>query len=518
MRIREFRKLKIENPIAYKLFVEHLSARGRILRFLIFTSMYLSFFIKVPILGNMLNSIKNLFLGYIVESQQTKELVEFDPDLASYTFRNGNTDLIYDYIIIGSGPGAAVAARKLTDNFNVLVIEQGGFPVTSTTLHHSLSHVRNDFYKSGQEFALGPWMSQFTQGSVIGGGSEVNSGLYHDLPVEILGSYSRAAGINQQPYQEAEIEVRDILKVSRMSVDEHSSLIRRGAMGLGLENKNIPRWRTYSEDGSYTHHGMINAIWQNLFLSSNFSLLPKSRVLLIDNSQKQFLKVKYLDNQNQVQHVCGRNIIVAAGAIQTPHLLCSSRLIPWNRTSFQWHPMLRTVVETNASDLGSIDIDPFQAWTNDRQFKIGAAVSTPGLLGMNLGRILSQEEILRLRSIYISFVSSGKGGLIPHTKTPWYLPSTKDKERLNQSADLLAKFVEASGAKYANPKEGIKLALSTVHIFGTLPINSGLFMKGTSRLVSESRIQVSDGSLLPFGPGVNPQGPIMTLCQAVVKE
>lgn len=516
--IREFRKLKLENPKAYILFIQHISAQGKVVKFFILTLMYISFFVRIPIIGNMLTSIKNLFLGYIVETRHIKDSIRLSSNVPTHSYKNGRIDEIYDYIIIGSGPGAAIAARKVVDNFNVLVIEQGDFPVTPTMLHHSLSHVRNDFYKSGQEFALGPWMPQFTQGSVIGGGSEVNSGLYHDLPETLMESLTSAACIKRQRYQEAEIEIRNILKVSRMLVDGSSSLIQRGAIGMGLENRNIPRWRTYSEDGSYTHHGMINAIWEKLFQSPNFSLLTRSRVVLIDNFQKQFLKVKYLDNQGRAQQVCSRNVIVAAGAIQTPHLLCSSGLVPWNSTRFQWHPMLRTIVETNPSDLGSIDIDPFQAWTSDRQFKFGAAVSTPGLLGMNLGRILTEGETSRLRSIYISFVSSGKGGLIPHTKTPWYLPSATDKDRFNQSTDLLAKFVKASGAKYANPKEGIKRALSTVHIFGTLPIDSGLFMKGTSRLESESRVQVSDGSLLPFGPGVNPQGPIMTLSQAVVTE
>jgi hypothetical protein len=134
--------------------------------------------------------------------------------------------------------------------------------------------------------------------------------------------------------------------------------------------------------------------------------------------------------------VFSKNVILAAGTIQTPYLLCSSNLVPWNRTNFQWHPMLRTVVETKASDLGSDDIDPFQAWTKDRQFKVGAAVSTPGLLAMNLGKILSPDESSRLRSIYISFVSSGKGGLIPRTMIPWYIPSRTDKARLNEAVDL----------------------------------------------------------------------------------
>lgn len=518
MSIREFRKLKLENPRAYELFISHLSAQGKMWQFLILFLLYISFFFRIPLLGDVLKSVRNLFLGYIVESNRIGGTKTYACGLGSYTFQKGNFDSLYDYLIIGSGPGAAIAAQKVVDESNVLVIEQGSFPVTSREMHHTLDHVRNDFYKAGQEFALGPWIPQFTQGSVIGGGSEVNSGLYHDLPLEILGSFTKAAGINPITYRKAEDEIRNMLNVSKMLVDEDSSLIRRGAKELGLENKNIPRWRTYSHDGSYTHHGMINAVWEKLFQSSNFSLLPRSRVLTINNKQHEFLKVKFLDAERKERYVFSKNVILAAGTIQTPYLLCSSNLVPWNRTNFQWHPMLRTVVETKASDLGSDDIDPFQAWTKDRQFKVGAAVSTPGLLAMNLGKILSPDESSRLRSIYISFVSSGKGGLIPRTMIPWYIPSRTDKARLNEAVDLLGKFVKASGAKYANAEKGIRNALSTVHIFGTLPIDSGLFFHGTSRLKSEPRIQVSDGSLLPFGPGVNPQGPIMALCQAVVTK
>ena len=61
-----------------------------------------------------------------------------------------------------------------------------------------------------------------------------------------------------------------------------------------------------------------------------------------------------------------------------------------------------------------------------------------------------------------------------------------------------------------NPEKVNAKKFSTVHIFGTLPISSGVFVAGTNQLKSDQRIRVSDASILPFGPGVNPQGVVMS--------
>jgi len=180
--------------------------------------------------------------------------------------------------------------------------------------------------------------------------------------------------------------------------------------------------------------------------------------------------------------------------------------------------MVRTIINTSHKDLGLHDVDPFQTWTKDRKFNFGSAVSTPGLLAMNLGRRPEHDELPKLRSVYGSFVSCGRGGLIPNSNFPYYLPSTEDRTNLEEVRTLLERLIEASGAKFANPGQRVKKGVSTVHIFGTLPINSGVFLEGTSRLKSDPRVQVSDGSLLPFGPGVNPQGVIMSLCNALITE
>jgi len=476
---------------------------------------------QVPLVSDLAKSVQGLLLGYVVEDETSKfsGMAPTGNSHLAYTFE-GNQRLtsheLFDYVIIGSGPGAAIAAQKIDSDSQVLVIEQGGLPRTPPSRHHTLEHVRNDFYKGGQEIAIGPWLSQFAQAAVLGGGSEVNSGLYHDLPEYLIDDFLSATGVSRERFTISQEEVRTLLQISQMNVSSENSPIARGARGMGFEFQSIPRWRTYKENSEFIQHGMIDVVWKHLTRLSNFHFKLNTRVDCIDAGESDRIKVSCTNPAGQSVAYFTKNLILAAGAIQTPRLLCESGLIPWRSTSFQWHPMVRTIIKTSHTDLGLHDVDPFQAWTQNRKFKFGSAVSTPGLLAMNLGRKPEPDELPKLRSVYGSFVSSGRGGLIPHTNFPYYFPSTKDKNNLQEVRMLLKKLIDASGATFANPEQRVKKGVSTVHIFGTLPINSEVFLEGTSRLKSDPRIQVSDGSLLPFGPGVNPQGIIMSLCNAVI--
>jgi len=524
MKLKEFLQLKSTKDKAYLEFTCSIVEQGRFRGLGITALLYFSFLklpFSFPVVSDLARSIQGLLLGYIVESQTTSPADKRSPGIAEapsgFTGAlNPNTNKVFDYIIVGSGPGAAVAALKINPTSSVLVIEQGGLPRTPSSKHHTLAHVRNDFYKGGQEIALSPWFPQFAQASVFGGGSEVNSGLYHDLPNYLIDEFLVAAGLAHVTYLKSQDKVKKLLQISQMKVAPQDSPIARGAEELGYEYQNILRWRTYKKNSEFTQHGMIDVAWNHLSKNANFQFELNSRVHKIDTSKKNSIKVTFIDSSGGSIEVFTQNLIMAAGAIQTPRLLCQGGLLDWGVTNFQWHPMVRTIIDTSPSDLGLHDVDPFQSWTSDRKFKFGSAVSTPGLLAMNLARIPTVDELPRLRSIYGSFVSHGKGGLIPQTEMPYYLPSVEDRKNLQEIRSRIENVVLASGATFANPNQRVKKGLSTVHIFGTLPVDSGVFIHGTSRLKVEPRIQVSDGSLLPFGPGVNPQGVIMSLCDALV--
>jgi hypothetical protein len=524
MKLKEFKQLKSNKDEGYINFLSYLDEQGPLRRAGLMALLYLSFVEligMIPFLSGLSKSIQGLLLGFVVENEASNskgsESVNHQASLVSARISSDSVLIkVYDYIIIGSGPGAAIAAKKIDSASNVLVIEQGGLPKTPPSRHHTLEHVRNDFFKGGQEIAISPWLPQFAQAAVLGGGSEVNSGLYHDLPEYLIKNFVSVTGISRERFINSQDQVRNLLQISQMNVSSGDSPIARGALALGFEFKNIPRWRTYTETFEFTQHGMIDVVWNHITQQSNFHFQLNTRVNEVDAGRSDRIKVSCTDSAGSTVEYFTRNLIVAAGAIQTPRLLAQSGLVPWKSTNFQWHPMIRTIIKTSHTDLGLHDVDPFQAWTADRKFKFGSAVSTPGLLAMNLGRKPEADELPLLRSVYGSFVSSGRGGLIPNSNFPYYLPSTEDRKNLEGVRTLLERLIEASGAKFANPGQRVKKGVSTVHIFGTLPINSGVFLEGTSRLKSDPRIQVSDGSLLPFGPGVNPQGVIMSLCNAVI--
>ena len=524
MNLNSFRQVKALKNQGYLNFKSYSKSPGPI-RYLGLTILLRISFLRwvtfVPVVSSLVKSTQGLLIGYIVESETIDFSGKPSPDLPCYstTFepssKSDQTE-VYDCIIIGSGPGAAIAAQKFDSNENVLVIEQGGLPKTPPSRHHTLEHVRNDFHKGGQEIAFSPWLPQFAQAAVLGGGSEVNSGLYHDLPEYLVDKFVNATGLSRENFIASQDQVRSLLHISQMKVSSENSPIARGARGLGYEFQNIPRWRTYNENSEFIQHGMIDLVWNRLTQQSNFQFKLNTQVEKIVAGKSDYIKVSCTNSTGGSVEYLTKNLIVAAGAIQTPRLLGQSGLIPWKLTNFQWHPMVRTIIKTSPSDLGLHDVDPFQAWTSDRRFKFGSAVSTPGLLAMNLGRKPEPDELPKLRSVYGSFVSNGRGGLIPHTSIPFFFPSPEDRKNLEEVRALLESLIHSGGAAFANPEQKVKKGVSTVHIFGTLPINSGVFLEGTSRLKADLRIQVSDGSLLPFGPGVNPQGVIMSLCNAVI--
>ncbi len=503
---------------ARDVFLKHISKNSLVVKTGILFGLFISdlpLINKLPFLNQVASLSKSLWAGHITEtnfcvfaSSQNKSLHQ---PLRSHAKKE-----IFDYIVIGSGPGAVSALANIPEQSTVLVIEKGKFSDTPHENYHSLSHISEEFEKSGQEFIFTWPISQFAQGSVLGGGSEVNSGLYHRLPEVKLPEYLRALNIDSSVWQGSQNWVESLLKINSVAKNSKLSVIARGATNMGLEYKNIPRWRTYETESKFVHHGMNNVFWIN-FEGINPARQLKTNLCVKRIESGKFLKIVCRDQNNSEVTYFSRKLILGAGAIGTPYLLASSGLINWKDTRFQWHPMVRTIVKTNSEDLGSTDIDPFQAWTNDHAIKFGSGVSTPGLLAIGLSREIHKHEFSFLRSYYGSFVSSGRGGLVPGSKIPWYKFSKFDHIQMSTAKKMLEDLMVHSGAKFADRNEKIKKGISTVHIFGTLPSSLPIYINGTNRLKTCENILICDSSILPFGPGVNPQGIIMATIKSMTE-
>jgi hypothetical protein len=297
----------------------------------------------------------------------------------------------------------------------------------------------------------------------------------------------------------------------KMKVSPSDSVLARGVDLMNYHCENVPRWRTYMPDGSYSHRGMNGIFWNHKYVKNRIDLYHNSRAIYISTSNTKFVEVLIKNMTSGVKtKIRAKRVHLSGGAISTPNLLARSNLINWSETRFGWHPMCRVIVETVSSDLGAWDIDPFQAWTPDFSLKFGSAVSTPPFLSVALGRHITRHEASTLRSYYASFASSGRGGIFPHIGLPWYKFSSTDRRNAELSMKILAGIVSKGGGRIVNLENVTSRKLSTVHIFGTLPIGSSMYIEGTNQLRRDDRIRVSDASILPFGPGVNPQGIVMT--------
>jgi hypothetical protein len=494
--------LQIEQGSTYKIFT---------IKLLINLSK-LDFLQKIPFLSSVLVGVKGLPAGHIANANLERQTFDSLPKVTGVSEApNMPVNLNADVLIIGSGPGAATAiAEELKLGLNsIVVIERGQLPRTPHGLHHTLTHLIRDFYQAGQELIVATGLPFFTQANVFGGGSEVNSGLYHKLPEAYISKFANAFLVSEEEWRVKENEILLDLDPIEMKVSASSSLLARGSRKIGLTTVNVPRWRTYNSDENFVHRGMNSIRWSKLADNPKVQMYSCLEAVHIDTKDSNFVLIKARNTQTKViTSIRAKRVHVAGGAIATPSLLAKSRLIRWRDTRFAWHPMIRVVASTNKDDLGSSDIDPFQSWTSDMTLKFGSAVSTVPLLAIALSREINEDE--NLRSFYVSYSSSGRGGILPWLSLPWYRFSKDDKKNAVNGIAMLKKIVETGGGSIINSEIISPKKQSTVHIFGTLPITSSIFIQGTNKLKKDPRIRISDGSIIPYGPGVNPQGVIMT--------
>lgn len=500
------------NPDRMRRFARHARLDGRFKAAGIWFSLFVStlpILRKLPLLSWLSKSASGLLMGHLSEPElvKTRNSIPQKYDLLNLT------DEIFDWIIIGSGPGGAIAASKLSENDKVLVIESGNTAYVENRVQHTLQQVMEEFEKSGQEIIVANPLAQFAQARVVGGGSEINSGLYHKLPEHKIEFFSEKIGVNFLDYLKAEDKIHELLNPKLEVVDKSLSVIARGAAAQNYEYVNVPKWRTYLPNGEFEQHGMSNLVWKNKCKLENFKLLNNSVATKI-SIEGEIINIKVSGSLTE-NVFRTKKLILASGTIGTPYLLAKSGLIDWDQINFQWHPMLRVICKCDKKDLGLGDIDPFQAWTKDMVLKFGSAVSTPGLLAVGLNNVISQDQLQYLRSYYVSFASTGVGGMIRHSKTPWYKYSERDRELLDMASIELKNLIHFGGASFANPESPIKKSPSTVHIFGSLPANTDIYLKGTNQLANFPKIYICDGSLLPFGPGVNPQAIIMSTVETL---
>ena len=97
-----------------------------------------------------------------------------------------------EIVVIGSGPGGAVTAATLASaGRDVLLIEEGPDLPQSSCTPFSFEEMKQKYRSGGITASFGKPSVAYAEGSCVGGGSEVNSGLYHRAPASVIEQWAR---------------------------------------------------------------------------------------------------------------------------------------------------------------------------------------------------------------------------------------------------------------------------------------------------------------------------------------
>jgi choline dehydrogenase-like flavoprotein len=460
-------------------------------------------------------------------------------------------------LVIGSGPGGAVTAALLAEGGrDVLILEEGRNLPLESCQAFSMQEVLQKYRSGGLNPALGRPMIALAEGCCAGGGSEINSALYHRTPDDILELWR--ARYDVRDFGPAAMEPHFRYCEEALSVGLTpgqtpiaSRKLLEGAESLGWRAAETPRCFRYhggvGQDGSPlgTRQSMTKTFLPRA-LSAGARLIPQARALLLDRQHGQWTVTlsRSAGVPSVPTTVTADAVFVCCGAIETPALLRRSGITRNIGNTLALHPTVKVVAcfpeEVNHEHLG-VPVHQVREFAPHMSF--GCSVSS--LPYLMLGTADYPERRNRIRgqwrhmAIYYAMIPGPPAGTVrnagPNALVRYRL-CPADLRALSLGLRRLSKLLFAAGAAELYPSlSGLPplrtqddlsripaqlpadgSSLMTVHLFSSCPMGENRALCATDsfgHVHGAPDLFVNDASLLCTAPGVNPQGSIMALAR-----
>lgn len=457
-----------------------------------------------------------------------------------------------DVLVIGSGPGGAVAGTLCAEaGRSVLMLEEGRHLSLDSADHFSREELLQKYRNGGINVAFGRARIAYVEGRCVGGGSEINRGLYHRTPDFVFERWRADYHVDDLSAETMAPHFTACEAIARVEhlPGEAPGLSKRlddGARRLGWRSYEAPRLVTYDEAGTSGRKQSMSETFVPRYLAAGGRLLPETRAQRITRSAGRWRVDawhRHGDGSPRRVSVTAESVFVACGAVQTPALLRRSGISRNIGNTLRFHPMLKVVALFDEDVNPPTGLDPVhQVREFEPRFGMGCSISSKATLALAMTAHPQHMDLVDTCSprMAIYYVQTGGG----HARVR-NLPGFRDAfvrvgfhraelAELMEGLKRLCEVLFAGGAVAVFPSiagypvlksvedvAGLPDTLApgdcnatSVHVFSSCPMGENEALCATDsfgRVPGADGLRIIDASLLCTPTVVNPQGTVMAI-------
>lgn len=462
-------------------------------------------------------------------------------------------------LVIGSGPGGCVSGTMLAEaGYDVLMVEEGEHLSLDAAPHVSREEMLHKYRNGGVSVALGRQKLAWVEGRCVGGGSEVNRGLYHRTPEYIFESWRKEFGVDHLGSTSMKEHFAACEAIARVEYvpdapSEMSQRLQRGADVLGWQAIEAPRLFSYDPDGKGGRRQSMSETFVRRFLRNGGRLRDRMRIDRLRRVPGAWLATGSAKDQagrSRAVEIRAEQVFVACGAVQTPALLRRSGIKRNVGNSLRFHPMVKVVAEFEREVNFESDLDPTnQVKEFEPSFGMGCSISKRSMLGVALSDREGAWDLVheRSRRMGIYYVQS-TGGTATVRNLPGFSDplvrigfSEGDIRMLGTGLRKLCEALLAADAVRVMPcvagypditsKRDLEKmpaslqasdgSVTSVHVFSSCPMGENERRSAANsfgKVHGADGLYIADASLLCTPTAVNPQGTVMGIAHRNVLD